>query len=167
MTGEKFALKTANKEDHARLDVSARGVWMRGSRAFFDVKVFNPLAQSYSKLTLKAAHKQNEREKKRKYEDRVINVEHGSFTPLVFTSIGGMGDECFLFYNRIADKLSEKRNITISQERTWIKTKLSFCLLHATHLCIRGGRTRNQFSTLKEMSATDIPIGLAESQAKV
>ena len=26
LTGEKFALKTANKEDHARLDVSARGV---------------------------------------------------------------------------------------------------------------------------------------------
>ena len=47
LTGETFRYKSANVEEHARLDVSARGVWMRGSRAFFDVKVFNPLALTY------------------------------------------------------------------------------------------------------------------------
>ena len=40
LTGEKFRYKTANKEDHARLDVSARGFWVKGNRAFFDIKVF-------------------------------------------------------------------------------------------------------------------------------
>ena len=48
--------KTANTEEHARLDVSARSVWIRGSRAFFDVKVFTSLAGTYSGQTLKAIY---------------------------------------------------------------------------------------------------------------
>ena len=57
---------------------------MRGSRAFFDVKVFNPLARTYSNQTLTAAHKTNENMKKGMYDKCVINVEHGTFTLLFF-----------------------------------------------------------------------------------
>ena len=85
LTGETLKYKSGNTEEHARLDVSARGVWIRGSKAYFDVKVFNPLARSYSNQTLKAAHKSNENSKKRMYTDRITKVEHGTFTPLVFT----------------------------------------------------------------------------------
>ena len=35
LTGEKFQKKTANMSDEARLDLSARGVWTKGDRAFF------------------------------------------------------------------------------------------------------------------------------------
>ena len=163
LTGETFMYRSANVEEHALLDVSARGVWMRGSRAFFDVKVFNPLALTYSNQTLKAAHKSNENSKKRLYAERVINVEHGTFTPLVFSCLGGMSVECAHFFNRLSDKLSEKRNICTSQGRTWIRTKLSFCLLRATHLCIRGSRTRKQFS-VSSLSSTDIQKSLIEAQ---
>ena len=45
LTGEHFRYRTANTDDGARPDVSARGVWTRGSRAFFDLRVFNPLAR--------------------------------------------------------------------------------------------------------------------------
>ena len=39
---------TANVEDHARVDVRARGFWGSNHQsAFFDVKVFNPSAPSY------------------------------------------------------------------------------------------------------------------------
>ena len=141
LTGEKFTYKTANTDANARLDVSARGVWVKGSKAFFDVRVFNPLAQCYSNQTLKAAHKTNENSKKREYGERVLNVEHGSFTPLVFSCLGGMSPECSNFYNRVADKISEKRDIDLSKGRTWVRTKLSFCLLRTTNLCIRGSRT--------------------------
>ena len=37
-------LKTANVEQEARVDISARGFWNRGQKAFFDLGVFNPLA---------------------------------------------------------------------------------------------------------------------------
>ena len=46
LTGETLTLRTANSSAEARLDISARGVWTRGQRAFFDVRVFDPLAQS-------------------------------------------------------------------------------------------------------------------------
>ena len=166
LTGETLKYKTSNTEDHARLDVSARGVWIRGNKAYFDVKVFNPLARSYSNQTLKAAHKSNENAKKRLYMERVINVEHGTFTPLVFTCLGGMSVECAHFFNRVSDKLSEKRNITTSQGRTWVRRKLSFCLLRATNLCIRGSRTRKQYLS-EQLAQTDIPKSLTESQLEV
>ena len=44
-----------------------------------------------------------------------LNVEHGSFTPLVFSCLGGMYVECSQFYNKVADKISEKRDISISK----------------------------------------------------
>ena len=136
---------------------------MRGSKAYFDVQVFNPLAKTYSTQTLKAAHKSNENMKKRLYAERIINVEHGTFTPLVFSCLGGMSVECAHFFNRLADKLSEKRDITTSQGRTWVRTKLNFCLLRSTHLCIRGSRTRKQFST-DSLADTDIPKSMVEAQ---
>ena len=33
----------------------------------------------------------HENEKKRLYSKRVLDIEHGTFTPLVFTTTGGMG----------------------------------------------------------------------------
>ena len=163
LTGEKLKYKTANREDQARLDCYARGVWLRGSKAYFDVKVFNPLAKIYSKQTLKAAHRTNENGKKRLYGQRILDVEHGTFTPLVFTCLGGMSIECAHFYNRMADKMSEKRNISISKARTWIRTKLSFCLLRSTNLCIRGSRTRKQFSKNNTLAETDVHLAVAEA----
>ena len=163
LTGETFSYKTANKKDGARLDVSARGVWVKGSKAYFDIRVFNPLAQSYSNQTLKAAHRSNENQKKREYGERVLNVEHGSFTPLVFTSLGGMSTECINFYNRIADKISEKRDIITSKGRAWVRTKLSFCLLRATNLCIRGSRTKHQYS-YETFAETNIEAALVDAK---
>ena len=35
----------------------------------------------------------NEKKKKRSYGQRVIDVDHGLFTPLIFSSYGGYGRE--------------------------------------------------------------------------
>ena len=51
----------------------------------------------------------NERDKIRKYSERIINVEQGTFTPLVFTSAGGMGRQSQIFYKRMAELMAEKR----------------------------------------------------------
>ena len=136
LTGETFKYKTTNEKEGARLDVAARGVWNEGSRAFFDVRVFNPTAQSYSNQTLKATHKTNENSKKREYAERVLKVEHGTFTPLVFSRLGALSVECAHLYNKLSDMISEKRNIATSKARTSVRTKLSFCLLPSAHICI-------------------------------
>ena len=39
---------------------------------------------------IKGAYEINEQEKKRRYNDRIVNVEHGYFTPLGFSCYGGM-----------------------------------------------------------------------------
>ena len=166
LSGETFKYKSAKKEDNVRLDLVARGLWIKGSRVFGDVRVFNPLAQCYRNQTLlKAAHKSNEEAKKREYGERVLNVEHGTFTPLVFTCFGGMAVECLHFYNRLSDMLAEKRNISGSVARSWIRTKLSFSLLKTANLCIRGSKKKKEAIT--ELSNTNINMAIADSKLEV
>ena len=79
LTGEVFAKKTANISEEARLDISARGFWKRGSRTFFDVRVYNTMAKSYANSSMLASHGQNKNEKKRQYNDRALQIEHASY----------------------------------------------------------------------------------------
>jgi len=65
LTGENLQEKTANKSMEARLDISARGFWVAGQRAFFDIRVFNPIARRYSDMEIKKMYETNEKEKKR------------------------------------------------------------------------------------------------------
>ena len=48
--------------------------------------------------------------KKREYGDRVREVELASFTPLVFSTTGGMGREGTVFYRRLANLLADKQD---------------------------------------------------------
>ena len=53
LSGEHFQYRSANVEDGARLDVSAESFWGRDRRlAYFDIKVFNPLASNYASSPL-------------------------------------------------------------------------------------------------------------------
>ena len=106
--------------DKARLDIRARGFWKAGQSAFFDVRVFNLIAKRHVNQTLSKCYEQNEKEKKRHYNDRVQQVEHGSFTPLVFSATGGMGRECWCFVRRLCEMLSEKRKLSYNDVATWL-----------------------------------------------
>ena len=91
ISGENFEYRTANTSQEARLDISARGVWTKYQRAFFEVRVFDPLAKRYKVESLEQSYRSNENEKKRFYNERVLEVENGTFNPLVFSVYGGMG----------------------------------------------------------------------------
>ena len=47
--------------------------------------------------------------KKRKYQQMVLDVEMGTFTPLVFGTNGGMEVDCNCFLKRPAEKLSHEK----------------------------------------------------------
>ena len=64
--------------------------------------------------------------------ERVIEIEHATFTLLVFGTNGGMGRECALFI-----KNPEKENEQYSDVITSLRTKLSFCILKAALLPMR------------------------------
>ena len=69
--------------------------------------------QSYSWLSLESCYRREER-KKRAYEQRILDVEHGTFTPLMFSTSGSMRRLAQTFYARLAHLLSIKRH-TINQ----------------------------------------------------
>ena len=69
----------------------------------------------------------NEREKKRLYNRRILEVEHASFTPLIFTIHGAMGIES-------GELLAVKRDLPKSTVTSWVRT-LSMLM------CLRGSRS--------------------------
>ena len=101
-------------------------------------------------------------EKKRHYNERILQIEHGSFTPLIFSTTGGMGREASTFYSKVAEKIAEKRDITKSEAVTFIRTTMSFALLRATNLCIRGSRSHKQ----NIMNTQEVDIGLINHESQ-
>ena len=101
--------KSANTDDDARLDIRARGFWRPGQNAFFDVRVTNADSKSQRNSKLETVLRKHEEEKKTQYNKRVMEIEHGSFTPLVFTASGVMSHECTKFHKALAEKLSIKK----------------------------------------------------------
>ena len=132
---------TAILTDDARLDVRARGFWREGQNAFFDVRITNANSTSQQNSTIKSVLRKHETEKKRNYNRRVMEVEHGTFTPLVFTTTGVMGHECSIFHKNLAEKLSQKKNERYDVIMRYLRVKLSFLALKSTLLCLRGSRT--------------------------
>ena len=76
--------REASKSKEARLDISALSFWTTGQRAFFDVRVFKLFTLGHSKMVVEKCFRANEKEKKRSYGNQVLQIENGSFTPLVF-----------------------------------------------------------------------------------
>ena len=107
LTGEDLP-RSANSSDEARVDIAARSFWQSCKKAFFDVRVFNPYASTHRRQTLNSCFNANERENKRQYNQRIIEVEHGSFTPVIFSAYGGCGRETQHFLSFLAEKLAAK-----------------------------------------------------------
>ncbi len=105
-------------------------------------------------------HKQHEAAKKREYNQRVLNVEHGVFTPLVFSTTGSIGKEGTTFYKRLADMLSRKQEKPYSVVMGWMRCRLSFAIIRSAVMCIRG--TRSAFG--KPIYEGDLTLAVAEGQ---
>ena len=52
-----------------------------------------------------------------------------------------IGRECNMFYSRLSQLISDKRNLSKSITMNWIRTKVCFALLKSSLLCLRGSRT--------------------------
>ena len=148
--------KSRNKAEKARPDVSAVGIWTPMERTFLDVRVTNPNSASYSDKSIEQIYETHENEKKQMYNDRILHVEKGSFTPLVFTTTGGMGPEATKYHKQVARLISAKRNEEYSDVVNWIRTKVRFALLKSTLIAIRGDRGRKK----RETPIADISLNL-------
>ena len=96
----------ANKSGDAMLDIHARGFREKCSSAFFDMRVCHPNADTYIHHSPKQIYKIHEQEKKHQYATRVLEIEQGTFTPLVYSTTGGMEEECLRHHRRLAELLA-------------------------------------------------------------
>ena len=110
----------------------------------------------YSSKTSAQLFRDAENAKNREYRERIRQVEHADFNPLVFTTAGGMAPQCHLVVKRIAEKIAQKKDLHFSMVSGWLRCRLSFALLRTTLMCLRGTRRKRQIvDTNIELAVSD------------
>ena len=148
--------------DQARLDISARSVWNVLERAFFDVRVFHAHAPTNASKPVPAMYISHENEKKRMYNARVLQIERGTFTPLVFSTSGGMGKEAERLVKRLAQKMEASSGQRYSDAVSFLRKRLRFELLKTSVIALRGdrgARLRNNFNQNNDI-VSDLDLNL-------
>ena len=107
----------------------------------FDIHVIDTDAPYYLHRDVASILSSAEEEKKRKYND-AADARCVSFTPLVVSVDGVLGREAECFIQLLADKIAQKWKTTYAEVAGWIRARLSFAILRATNVCLRGSRTK-------------------------
>ena len=159
--------QSSNVAEKARLDVSAVGIWsaMDMERTFLDVRVMHPNSPSYINKSIEEVYVQHENEKKRTYNHRILNVEKRSFSPLIFSTTGGMGPESTKYHKRIAELLSRKRGEEYSDVVNFVRTKIRFSLLKSILIAIRGERGKRSRTAATESSIEDLSLNIVPERS--
>ena len=89
--GEQLSRAFNRSINDARLDIHTGGFQKRQCAAFYDMRVRHSNASSYQNKEPQQVSQIHENEKKRQYCRRILDVEKGTFTPLVFTTSSAMG----------------------------------------------------------------------------
>lgn len=83
LSGESLHPRSAITDYNARSDISANGFWSCSQQSsYFNIKTFNPTAATYRKKSISSCYHLLEERKRREYQDRIINVEHDTFSPI-------------------------------------------------------------------------------------
>ena len=102
--------------------------------------------------------------KGRSGKQRVREVEHASFTPLVFAVTEGMGLSAFIFYKHLASFIAHEKNRPYSHVVSWMPSCLQFCLLRAAIIAIKGSRSACRFT---DVDSDRIVLSMAEGHVNV
>ena len=156
-TGEHLPRGTIMSNE-ARLDISARSVWNPLERAFFDVRVFHAQAASNRKLPIPKMYEKHEKQKKTAYNARVIQIEKGTFTPVVFSTCGGMGKEADKLFKKLAAKINVKTGQRYPDAISFIRKRVRFDLLKTTVIALRGYRGKVQVDQNESIDQLDLNL---------
>ena len=125
--------------------------------------MFNPHTPTNRRLQLSSCYHHHENIKKHAYEQRIRDIEHSSFIPLVMSVTGGLGHIATTTYKRLASVLSSKWNQPYSTTMGWLRCHLLFSLLHASIIAIRGA----QSSAGRFAKPSSVPVGLVTAESQV
>ena len=108
----------------------------------FDVRVTHVNSTCNQNKSTESIFMEHEKEKKRKYQQRVIDVEMGSFTPppwfLARTEERGKNAT---FPQQPSGQTFPKERRVLCQCHIWLRTRISFEILRSVHTCVRGSRS--------------------------
>ena len=132
--------------------------------AFFEFRVFNSFAMSYSHLTPKECYERFETTRSAEYEERINKVDRGSLTPMVMSSSGGMGPRMTMALKQLATRTAERTNQRLSATFALLRSRFVFCLLRSALVCLRGSRSIRR---PKSPASHQAPADLAASELKL
>ena len=116
---------------------------------------FNPNATRYAKLALSKSYEINEKEKKKYYNERIMQIEYGSFTPHVMPTTGEMGRKCRKFSAGLSEMINEKRDLIYSTIATCIRRKTTFSLIKSIGLSTSGSSSTFRSARLEKLIDED------------
>ena len=104
-------------------------------------------------------YEEHEKQKERSYNKCVIQVERATFTPFIFSTLGGMAQECTRYHKKIAELVANKTKEEYPKIMNHIRTRVRFTLLKSTLIAIRGvrGKPEKPTKSLSELSFNTIP----------
>ena len=82
-----------------------------------------------------------ERQKNLEYEDRIVQIKKGNFTPFVMSSTGGLGPSANIFVQHITKRISAKRREPYSKIVCLLRDAFADCLARALFMNLRASRT--------------------------
>ena len=122
-----------------RGDLSIRGLKDRARDCIIDVSISDLDSQVYKSKTATAVLRSREKDKNRKYSS-TCNYYRRDFIPFIASADGLLGLEATELLQLLSAKLAEKWNRPYPPVRGYINARISFALIRASHLCIRGSR---------------------------
>jgi len=121
-------------------NLRVQGVWQPQVDAVFDVHEADTDAPSYRSQSPEAVL-YSVKVEKQKYSATCL-AHRASFTPQCFSVDGILGTEARFFLRRLADRLSSKWDRPYSSVMGWVQARLSFAVLQATMICVKGSRIK-------------------------
>ena len=88
-------------------------------------------------------------------------IEHSSFTPLVFSACGGVGTEAAVVIKKIADALATKRGESYSKVVSWMWCCLAYSLDRLAIRCVRGS------CTIRCRLHNVVPVNLVQAETNM
>ena len=125
-----------------RADWMARGVWENGRMAFFDNRIMDADAPSYTNISWEAAANRAANTKKTKYNPAAEELR-GTFTPLVCSTDGVLHREYRAYQIRLASKLATKWQRPYSVVMNWVKLRMQFAVFRAVDPALARHAAKN------------------------
>ena len=161
LSGEVFVAAFTNTPDDARADIRAWGAVDPGPERLHGRSSISPWC-----AFLCCVLAEHERRKKSEFAERIINMDRGTFTPLIFTTAGCCAPECSRFIKRLCGLLSRGEKKKYAEMTTYVRCRLAFELLRSTIMCIRGARSSHHrlSNALRKLAVAEGRLWMPERQ---